>query len=434
MKRPQPEQVAANLADGGGLPRMLMFAPACFPPGNPEAFVNANLVLAALRSGWTVDVVTLETVRHWYPHDPKAWGALAECSLPVAEGRRNTVALLLAAARTVVRSGHPVGGGRWALPAAEAGLRLAAGTSYDCILSRALPPMAHLAALIAARKSGLPWIANWNDPVPAEKFPPPYAGGRGKHASLAFWKSRFYREVARKADWHTFPCERLRAYITDYLPKGTYARSSVVPHVALDRAAPVSNRGPGFTLMHAGSLLPPRSPEVFLKGVGLFRERNRSLPDFSVVFLVDRPDEVRSAAKAQGVEDLVRIESSRPYTEMPAVLASADVLVIVEAPVEEGIFLPSKFVDYVRTGRPILALSPQVGTLADILKQGGGIAVDGQQPEAVAGALQTMYQCWLNGTLDERFGSEQLFPSYSSETVIGQYREIIARIRKERRT
>jgi len=421
------------MTDNNKHPRILMFAPACFPPGNPEAFVNANLVLAVLECGWKVDVLTMALATHWYPQDPNAWPGLAECSVSVVQRNKTAASQFLVAVQTLFKFGHLVAGGRWALPAVETARQLMVGKHYDCIISRAMPDMAHLSGLITAQMTGLPWIANWNDPIPSEKFPPPYAGGKGKHAPLGFWKSRFYHEVANRADWHTFPSERLRRYITDYLPKGTYEKSSVIPHIALDKGVQSSNKGRGFTLMHAGSLLPPRSPDVFLEGVKLFRERNETLRDFSVVFIVDRPDDVRNAAQSHGVEALVRIESSRPYMEMPAVLATADVLVIVEAQVEEGIFLPSKFVDFVRTGRPILAISPSVGTLADILKeQGGGIAVDGRRAEAVADALQCMYECWLNGTLDEQFGSEKLFFQYSREAVLGEYREIIARICKDR--
>lgn len=414
-------------------PSILMFAPSCYPPGNPEAFVNANLIVAARASGWHVDVITMPDTKHWYPHDAKAWPGLEECSVHIVERRKTFAGQLLVAAETLLRTGHFVGGGRWALPAVASALQLSAGQRYNCIISRALPSMAHLAALMAARKTGLPWIANWNDPVPSEKFPPPYSGGGGKHASLGFWKHRFFRDVADRADWHTFPCERLRRYVTDYMPKGTYEKSSVIPHIALDNHLPAKKKSAGFTLMHAGSLLPPRSPDVFLGGVRMFRERNRSIRDFSVVFIVDRPDDVRNAAKKHGVEDIVRIEGSRPYTEMPPVLASADVLVIVEALVEEGIFLPSKFVDFIKAGRPILAISPSVGTLADILlEHGGGIAVDGQRANAVADALQIMYQAWADGTLDDRYGSEKLVSWFSCVRVFGEYRGIIERISRKR--
>ena len=419
--------------------RILMFAPACFPPGDPEAFVNANLVMAAGEAGWQVDVLTTGGSQKRYPYDPDAWPGLAARSVPVVElKKQDRAGRLLAAAQTFAVSGHLVGGGRWALPATEAAMRLVAAGSYDCIMSRSLPPMAHLAALLMVRKTGLPWIANWNDPVPLDKFPAPYAYGKGQKAPLGFWMTRYFREVCELAAWHTFPCERLREYISGYMPFDISKKSSVVPHIASRGAVPENgarsrDRTAGFTLIHAGSLSLPRSPRVFLEGVRLFLHRNRPPEGFSVVFVVDRTEEVHRIAKACGIENLVRVEKSRPYTEMPALLGTADVLVIIEAMVEEGIFLPSKFVDYVRTGRPILAVSPPIGTLADILNhQGGGIAVDGRRPEAVADALQTLYGCWVNGTLEHRFGSSRLHRLYSSETVLGAYSEIFARIRRRR--
>jgi len=97
---------------------------------------------------------------------------------------------------------------------------------------------------------------------------------------------------------------------------------------------------------------------------------------------------------------------------------------VIEALVEEGILLPSKFIDYVKVGRPILAISPPVGTLADILNEiGGEIAINGRSAEMVADAIQVMYESWINGTLDYQFGSEKLLPLYSSETIMDHYQD-----------
>ena len=73
-----------------------------------------------------------------------------------------------------------------------------------------------------------------------------------------------------------------------------------------------------------------------------------------------------------GVEDVIKIEAAVPYSQMPKVLAKSDVLVIIEAPLKEGIFMPSKIVDYVQIGHPILALTPVVGTITDIFSKHGG--------------------------------------------------------------
>lgn len=406
-----------------------MFAPSCYPPGNPEAFVNANLVLAALEAGWKLDVISMSGLTHWYPNDNDAWRAVASCTTSIAKRERTLLNRLFGGLSGLVRSGHVVAGVRWALPAAAEALRLTVHRKYDFIISRALPAEAHLAAFIVAGETGIPWIANWNDPSPWEKFPAPYEGGGGSAAPLGYWTTRYYRAVAERAAWHTFPCERLRDYVAGYLPADISGKSTAVPHIALDKGGQAPPGNARFTLMHAGSLRAPRSAESFLRGVRLFLDRVRPAAGVSVVFIVDRPDEVAAAARANGVEGVVRIEKGRPYTEMPGVLAGADVLVIIEALVAEGIFLPSKFVDYVRSGRPILAVSPAVGTLADLLgKHGGGLAAAGGRPEDIASALSELYRHWQQGALDDRFSSAKLYPLFSRETVLGTYAEIFSRI------
>jgi hypothetical protein len=155
---------------------------------------------------------------------------------------------------------------------------------------------------------------------------------------------------------------------------------------------------------------------------------------FHIRFIVDRPDIVADSAKTMGVEDIIRIEASRPYSQMPQALAKSDVLVIIEAPLKEGVFMPGKLVDYVQIGRPVLALSPVVGTIADILsKHGGGIAVDCQSPDAVAQAFQTLYVHWTNGTLNRTYDSASLVGLFSEERVLRLYMDIFQSLLSEPR-
>lgn len=409
-------------------PRILMFAPSCYPPGNPEAFVNANLVLAFRDAGLEIDVVSRSGLDQWYPGDADPWQAVGERTTAVAEIRRTPLSRVLGGVKVWLASGQVAPGGRWALPAATEGLRLALTKRYDFIISRVLPSDAHLAAYIVAKRTGIPWIANWNDPSPWEKFPAPYPEGRGAGADLGYWGNRYYGAVARTADWHTFPCERLRDYVARYLPHDIREKSSVIPHVApaVEGAAAPANEG--FTLLHAGSLRAPRSCETFLSGLRIFLDRVAPKNRVSAVFIVDRPDEVLAAARAHGVEQAVRIEKGRPYSQMPPVLAAADALVIIEAPVDEGIFLPSKFVDYVCARRPLLALSPVPGTLADLIgRHGGGVAVNVGCPEQIAAGIAQLYRHWEQGTLQERFSPAGLHELFTAETVLDAYRDIFAR-------
>jgi glycosyltransferase involved in cell wall biosynthesis len=295
------------------------------------------------------------------------------------------------------------------------------------MLSRADPDDAHLAALMFCRRTGVPWVANWNDPLPWPRFPPPY--GDGPQAVMPWWYERYLRALARYGSWYTFPCERMRHYMMGYLPPGMAPRSSVIPHVAMRRFVVPPRQHEGFVVCHVGSLRRPRDPRVLLEGVRRFAERLAPGHAFSLRFIVEKPDEALAAARAARAEHLVRVDPPRPYDAMPEALAEADVLVVVEAPLAEGIFLPSKFVDYVQSGRPILALSPREGTLPDLLRNhGGGLAVDGQSPEAVADALVRLYDAWRQGTLDAKFGSAHLFDQFSEERVAALYADLFAHV------
>jgi glycosyltransferase involved in cell wall biosynthesis len=406
-----------------------MLAPSCFPPANPEAFVNANLVSAMIGAGWNLDVVTCaDSANHWYPESATLWKDVAACSHIIEERPRTFSGKLLSGAEYSVLSGHFMGGGRWAVPAARHALQLAATRRYDVILSRAMPAMAHLAAFVVAGKTGIPWIANWNDPVPDYMFPPPYALGKGDRRRMGFRDSSYFRAMTRRAAWHTFPCERLRSYICGYMPRDMASRSSVIPHLAPQSGVGTRMPNPKFSLLYAGSLRKPRDPRPFLGGISKFLDATVAL-DIAVRFITDRTEDVAGAVRERGLENIVSIETGRPYEELSQALLQADVLVIIEANLKEGIFLPSKFVDYIQVGRPILAVSPKVGTLSDILsRHGGGLAVDCARPDEIAAGIATLYKSWRTGTLDERFGSERLLGMFDRDTVLRSYLQIFDKL------
>lgn len=185
-------------------------------------------------------------------------------------------------------------------------------------------------------------------------------------------------------------------------------------------------------MCHAGEAREPRRPDVFLEGVEQFRRKAGRDGRIAVRFVGRVPDSVTAWVHAGRFGETVTLEGPGSYEEALQVMAASDVLVLIEAACEEGIFLPSKFVDYVQTGRPILALSPQVGTVNDILSAyGGGIAVDCRSPEAVADAIASMYDHWRAGTLEATFGSGRLLGLFGADLVLGRYLELFRRIRAE---
>ena len=132
------------------------------------------------------------------------------------------------------------------------------------------------------------------------------------------------------------------------------------------------------------------------------------------------------------LEEVISLKGKKTYEETQEIVAASSVLVVIEAATDEGIYLPSKFVDYVQTGRPVLAISPPVGTLNDVLTAyGGGIADDCNCPDTIAQAITTLYAEWKAETLDKNYGSYRLFDLFSKDRVVEQYTEIFWRIRQK---
>jgi hypothetical protein len=60
------------------------------------------------------------------------------------------------------------------------------------------------------------------------------------------------------------------------------------------------------------------------------------------------------------------------YKTSLALMESADLLLVIDAPFDQSVFLPSKLVDYIGAQRPIFAITPP-GTSAKLVSDLGGM-------------------------------------------------------------
>ncbi len=414
-----------------------MFAVNCYPPASPEAIVNAKLVVAMHRAGWDVDVLSRDNTHG--AHYPNAKSAFWD---PVVHATRFVSCVRKPKAREqfgrVSRQVHHltrvVSNLTWILSASLSGCRLAATKPYDLILSRSGPASSHLAAMMASRKTRIPWIANWNDPEPWSCFPPPY--GQGPETRLGPLWGTCLRAITKHATWSTFPCERLQRYMCSYLPGNVSLKSSVIPHIALPSLSWGSPQATGrFVLCHAGNLGAERDPGTFLAAVKAFMKNGPGGRDVELWFVGGQNHRVSNVAEQLGIRHIVKFWPAHAYDDTQRILQNAAVLVIIEARMSEGIFLPSKFVDYVQAGRSILAISPKVGTLPDVLsRHGGGLAADNSSQESITDAITQLYSAWQAGTLDRRFGSGHLLDLYGEDCVMAEYVRLIDELSFRKRT
>lgn len=409
--------------------KVLLFAPAFAPYMGSESLVASKLVLTLRQSGCEVDVISRSELEIYGNTWEFPWTELQTCTQELVPPHRSKAFLLAERVVDALALGYPIAGLRWARLAVERGRQMLAQKRYDVLISRSPPDIGHLPALILARETGVPWVATWNDP-PVGAWPAPYTNG----SQLPKWfHIRLARQVLAQASAHIFPSERLAHHICRHLKITPPATIAIIPHAAMPRLQlpPLQNRTDAFRLCHAGKLCNARDPRKFLEAVRQFLVAQRPPAGqftFDQIGHVD--SDLLALSREYGIQEHVRCTGPMSYLATMEYLSQSDVVVLVEAPCEEGIFLPSKLVDYAQTGRPILAASPKIGTVADLLaKHGGGIVADTSSCESIVEALTTLYKAWKREELDKNYNSTELGKQFDSSSILAGYQGIFQHLR-----
>jgi len=95
-------------------------------------------------------------------------------------------------------------------------------------------------------------------------------------------------------------------------------------------------------------------------------------------------DVVQQEADRLGVP--LRLLPFQPYEQLPEVLGSADVLVVLLEKDAGAFSVPSKTLSYLCAGRPIIGFVPSENLAAQLIEQTGGCVLSPEASEVAAGA------------------------------------------------
>jgi hypothetical protein len=259
----------------------------------------------------------------------------------------------------------------WQLWGVRAGLRACRERGIRAVWSTYPIATAHLIGAAIAKRTGLPWIADFRDPMAQEGYP----------ADPRRWRA-FKRieeaAVSRAARLVFVSPSALQMYRARYpqTPPGRFAliengfdESSFndIPEQRLSE-----NDGPPL-LLHSGIVYPSeRDPGALFEALGRLARSGAIRPgDFVLRFRASvHEDLLRELAARQDVEAFIDIQPAIPYRDALREMTSADALVVMQgANCNEQI--PAKVYEYLRAGRPILALADPAGDTGETLARLG---------------------------------------------------------------
>lgn len=284
----------------------------------------------------------------------------------------------------------------WLMGGVISGLRIVR-REHPVVLWSTYPiATAHLIGYWLARLTGLPWVADFRDPMVE------HDERSGLDYPLDPQVRRAYLAVegkaAAQADALVFCTSGAARIFRDRYPGVDESRIHIIPN-GFDEAAfasvPVSRVAIGSTgtinLLHSGVLYPgpDRDPIPFLQAVrGLLNESGQWRRQLRITLRATGHDEhFRPIVRSLGLEDVVFLAPMLPYREALAEMQSADTLLIFQGHTSNPA-IPAKLYEYFRAGRPILALADAGGDTAALLrKEGVGRVLQINDSAAIAQGL-----------------------------------------------
>ncbi len=407
--------------------KVLLIATGYLPYAFSENLCNGRLVKALLQAGIEVDVISRKDEGPTYSTSwDGPWKELQANTHEIEYCCGGKVFQILDTLRACFELGVclPIAGIRWGRYALQKALSLHAEKQYDAVLTRSPSDIPHIVGRAFARKTGVKWLANWNDPT-LTTWPDCYR--HQVHPMYAWKYDSIINSCMEKADVNTFPSPHLRDHYKKRYKSLTELNTEVIPHVQMPGYKPaqrIASSEKCLRMCHSGNMSAERNPETLFKAMRLAMDATGQVIHLDIMG-VSNPLTQQLIEKYE-LSNYVHCIGSFPYLKSLEKLLEYDVLVLLEAVLKKGIFFASKLADYAQANRPILAVSPQVGYAADMLRETrAGIAVDNESPEAIAKALENLLTSKQNNSLDSDFAVAQLSRRYSPDVVAGIYVKLL---------
>lgn len=261
----------------------------------------------------------------------------------------------------------------WQYAAVRAGMRLIRTWRPDVIWSTYPIATAHLISSALHRRSGLPWVADFRDPMAQEGYP----------ADPKTWDSykRIEEDALSHAQFSVFTTPGAARVYRERYPECA-RRIEVIENgydeesfagLAIDATSHEPLHPGAITLLHSGIVYPSeRDPsQLFAALASLLDSGSLRTGDLRIRFRAAAHDAMlNELARRHRVQDLIEVMPAIPYRAALDEMLRADALLILQASnCNEQI--PAKLYEYLRAGRPILALTDPRGDTASVMQAAG---------------------------------------------------------------
>jgi glycosyltransferase involved in cell wall biosynthesis len=227
---------------------------------------------------------------------------------------------------------------------------------------------AHAIGADIHRATGLPWVADFRDPMAQDGYP----------ADPKTWEQyrRIEETAVSQAACSVFTTRGAARIYRERYPQFA-ARIQVIENGYDEDSFPATPPEPPtdgpLVLLHSGIVYPSeRDPTALFDALAQLRGRGEAGPDrLRIRFRAAVHDAtIEVLARQRGVHDMVEFAPPVAYREALHEMQTVHALLVLQA-ANCNEQVPAKLYEYLRAGRPIVALTDPAGDTADVLRRAG---------------------------------------------------------------
>jgi glycosyltransferase involved in cell wall biosynthesis len=266
----------------------------------------------------------------------------------------------------------------WILGGIPAGLRAVREHKTDVLYSTFPIMSAAALGLSLQRLTGLPWVLDLRDPMRQDDYPHDplvrRVWGAIEHACMRrVSRVIFTAEATRQMYLNRYP-QFLTPEMCIHIPNG-YDEEDF-RDLRIPAPGPVPAGRP-IRLVHAGLIYPvERDPRPMFSAVGRLKKMGRlRAANLQIIFRAPGSEDLyRKLLAERDIADVIVLEPHIPYRQALQECADADGLLLFQA-ADCDMQIPAKAYEYLRIGKPILALTTHTGDTAALLREVGGATI-----------------------------------------------------------
>ena len=322
----------------------------------------------------------------------------------------------------------------WLIPAVVTGLRTIKRTKAQAIYSSAPYFTAHLAGYALSLLTGLPWVAHFRDPWITGLLPEYCPNDLYLKLNRALERMAVARASAvvcvteehtalMRATYDQMPASKFAVVMNGFDgSEWQAAGEALAPSAQYPATTPRK-----FRITYAGKLYMKRNPAPLFHALRTLIDNGEIKREEVSVELIgwcesSEGQSVADLVSEAGLKDCVEIIGPLNHFDTLRRLSQSDLLLLLA----EGLVtqIPGKTFEYLKTRRPILALTSE-GAVATLLRQtGGGWVVNPNDQAGIIAAVRECHQSWKRN-LPARAPDPSVVENFDRRKTTGRIAELL---------